>query len=247
MADKAPVLILGGTREALDLAAALDGRFDVVTSLAGRTSTPTQPRGRLRVGGFGGASGMAEYLRAENIAVAIDATHPFAARISANAAAACAETGIPRLVLRRPEWQPETADHWIDVASPEEAASRLAALGNRVFLSVGRQDLGRFADCDGVWFLLRTIEPLGDDVPLGTYEAIVGRGPFSHDHELALLERHAIDLVISRNSGGAATRGKLSAARALGLPVVMIRRPPAPEGAVVDGIDEAVRWIQGAL
>ena len=247
MTEKAQVLILGGTRDALDLAEALDGRFDVVTSLAGRTSTPAQPKGRLRVGGFGGAMGMAAYLRSENIALAIDATHPFAARISANAAAACTETGVPRLVLRRPQWHPETGDNWIDVGSPEEAAQHLGPLGGRVFLSVGRQDLGCFGDCNGVWFLLRTIEPLGGDVPLDAFEAIVGRGPFTHDDELALLERHEIDLVVSRNSGGAATRGKLSAARVLGLPVVMIRRPPAPEGDIVDAVEPAVRWVEAAL
>jgi len=248
MAERPKPLILGGTRDALDLAEALHnrGNFDVVTSLAGRTSAPIRPKGRLRVGGFGGSAGLVAYLNDEGIALLVDATHPFAATISANAAAATEETNVPRLVLARPEWQQVAGDEWIDVASPEDAARHLAPLGGRVFLSVGRQDLGSFANCRNTWFLLRTIEPLGNDVPLEAHEAIIGRGPFSHDDERALLERYAIDRIVSRNSGGTATQGKLSAARALGRPVGMIRRPLVPKGDVVDTVEKAVRWVEAA-
>jgi precorrin-6A/cobalt-precorrin-6A reductase len=249
MVDRVPLLILGGTREARELAEILDGdgRYDVVTSLAGRTLVPLRPPGRLRVGGFGGAAGMAEYLRGERISLVVDATHPFASRISANTARACAEIRIPHFILSRPPWEAQSGDRWTPVASPGEAAACLAALGERVFLSVGRKDLASFGECRGVWFLLRTVDPLGGEVPLGAYEAIVGRGPFPQEDERALLERYRIDLVVSRNSGGGATGAKLAAARALGLPAILIQRPPLPAGDVVSGVDEALGRIEAAL
>jgi precorrin-6A/cobalt-precorrin-6A reductase len=242
----ATLLILGGTAEAVALAGACTARpeFEVISSLAGRTRAPALPPGEVRIGGFGGAGGLARFLAERGIDRVIDATHPFAAQIGAHAEQACRKAGVPRLRLLRPPWTREPGDHWIEVADLAEAAQRLPELGRRVFLTVGHQDLGAFAGLD-LWFLVRTIEP-PDVLPLHHAQWLAGRGPFGVPDELALLRAHAIDVLVTKASGGSATYAKLAAARQLGLPVVMIRRPPPPPGPVVNSLEAALAWLEQA-
>ncbi len=238
------LLILGGTGEAADLAravaAALPG-LDAITSLAGRTAAPPMLPGQMRIGGFGGADGLLTFLRTEAIGLVADATHPFAARISAHAAAACAAAGLPRLVLRRPDWPRLPGDRWIEAADMAEAAARLPKLGRRAFLAVGRQDLAAFAavkDMDLVVRLLTAESP-----PLPGCTVVTGRGPFRVEDETALLAAHRVEVVVSKAAGGEATYAKIAAARRLGLPVLLIRRPPPPPGPTADDVPAAVAWI----
>lgn len=247
--ERRRLLILGGTGEAAALAGRLaaDPRLRVITSLAGRTRAPAEVAGDLRVGGFGGAAGLAAYLEAEAIGLVVDATHPFAARMAANAARACAEAGVPRLKLLRAPWRADPGDRWHEVADTAAAARAVGESGRRVFLSVGRQDLSAFASLEDIWFLVRSIEPLGSPSPLSGAEVIHGRGPFTETAEIALLKGHRIDLLVSKNSGGEATYAKIAAARTLGLPVVMIARPPAPAGEAVATVDAAAAWVEAQL
>ena len=242
----ATLLILGGTAEAVELAGACTDRprLQVISSLAGRTRAPGLPPGEVRIGGFGGAGGLARFLAERGIDRVIDATHPFAAQIGAHAERACREAGVPRLRLLRHPWTREPGDHWIEVADLAQAAQRLPDLGRRVFLTVGHQDLGPFVHLD-LWFLVRTIEPPGV-LPLRQAQWLAGRGPFAVEGELALLRTHAIDVLVTKASGGAATYAKLVAARQLGLPVVMVRRPPPPPGPVVDSVEAALAWLDHA-
>jgi precorrin-6A/cobalt-precorrin-6A reductase len=239
-------LILGGTSEAAALARALAGRPDlsVVTSLAGRTRDPLPLPGEVRVGGFGGAPGLEAFLREEAIARLIDATHPFALRISANAARACEAAGVPRLRLLRPPWPAGPGDRWHEVADAAAAARLLPRLGRCAFLTLGHGDLEAFAALDGVRLVARTIEPPANPPPIEA-RWIHARGPFRLGDEVALLERHGIDVLVSKASGGEATYPKLAAARALGLPVIMIRRPPPPPGPVVTSVAAALAWLDG--
>lgn len=240
------LLILGGTREAAELAARAEdaGACQVITSLAGRTRKPSPPAGLVRSGGFGGAEGLARYLVDEAIALVVDATHPFAARISAHAALACARADIPRLMLVRPPWQRKGGERWIEVDDAAQAAARLPAHGSRAFLTVGRRDLGPFADLAETWFLVRLIEPPAQALALARYELITGRGPFAQEDEARLLARHRIEVLVSKASGGEATYGKIAAARAAGIPVVMIRRPPSPAGERVGSVEAAMAWLE---
>lgn len=247
------VLILGGTREAAALAERLtksgDRRVEVVTSLAGRTARPRALPGSVRTGGFGGMEGLADYLRAERVAALIDATHPFAAEISANAEAAAAATGVPRLVLARPPWTPVADDRWIGVDDLKGAAS---ALGEspafaRVFLAVGSGGLAAFGDLSARFFLVRAAQPVTSSLPGADSVLVVDRGPFTVDADRALLAQHRIDAVVSKNAGGAASYAKIAAARALGLPVVMVRRPPPPGGDTVASVDQALAWLERVL
>jgi precorrin-6A/cobalt-precorrin-6A reductase len=235
------VLILGGTTEALRLAEACAQRPDltVITSLAGSTRAPSRPPGDLRVGGFGGADGLARYLRANAIARLVDATHPFASQMGRNALQACRAAGVPRVRLLRPPWRRQAEDRWIEVDSLAGAARHLAPY-RRVFLSVGSRDLEAF---DGLkpWFLVRSIEPPA--TLLANAHWLGARGPFGLEDELVLLREHAIDLLVTKASGGDATYPKLAAARALGLPVIMVRRPPPPRGAVVDNLAAVLAWL----
>ncbi len=249
MTEPVKLLILGGTGEAVALAekAAADPRLEVITSLAGRTREPAAVPGRLRVGGFGGTAGLAAFLESEGIGLLVDATHPYAAAISAHAAAACEKAGVPRLALIRPAWQETAEDRWITVQNAKSAAQALADLGRRVFLSTGRQDLAPFAGLADHWFLLRLIDPPAEPLPLPHYELILARGPFTEADERALLRRHRIDALVSKNSGGPATYAKISAARGLGLPVVMIARPAAPAGKAVADLEGAFAWIDAQL
>lgn len=245
MAEPRRLLILGGTAEAVALAAqaAVLPGLDIVTALAGRTRRPVQPAGGLRRGGFGGAAGLADYLRAERIDLVIDATHPFAARISANAVTAAGTVGVPRLCLQRPEWTARPGDRWIAASDSDDAAARLPKLDTRAFLAIGHSGLAAFASVVGVWFLVRLIDPPEAPLPLPNAEIVQARGPFCVDDERALLAAHRIDVLVSKNSGGDATYAKIAAARDLGLPVVMIRRPAPPKGAHVETVDAALAWL----
>ncbi|GGF06073.1 precorrin-6A reductase [Aliidongia dinghuensis] len=237
---KRRLLILGGTGEAAMLARHLTGRadLDIVSSLAGRVAAPSLPTGAVRVGGFGGVDGLAAYLKAERIDAVVDATHPFAARMSWNAAEACRRVRVPLLTFVRPAWQPQANDRWLPVADIAAAASLCRG---RVFLTVGRQELAPFAAVDA-WFLIRTIDP--PDGPLPTRHALLlARGPFALADEIDLMRVHAIDLVVSKNSGGPATYAKIAAARALGLPVVMVERPARPATDEAGSLEAVVAWL----
>jgi precorrin-6A/cobalt-precorrin-6A reductase len=225
------VLILGGTTEARRLAAALAGRADVrvTTSLAGRVTRPGAVDGEVRVGGFGGAQGLAAWLAEQRVSAVVDATHPFAAGITANAAEAAALTGVPLVVLRRPGWRPGPGDRWHPVDSLDAAARELPRLGRRAFLTTGRLGLAAFAHLTDTHLLVRSVEPPEPPLP-PRLEVILARGPFTVADETALLREHRIDVLVTKDSGGEATAAKLTAARARGLPVVVVRRPALPEG-----------------
>jgi precorrin-6A/cobalt-precorrin-6A reductase len=230
------VLILGGTAEARQLAAELvDAGVEVVSSLAGRVANPRLPAGEVRIGGFGGT--LAEYLA--DFELVVDATHPFAERISA---AAVAVTPIPLLRLERPGWQPQEGDDWRWVDDLDAAA---AALGDarRVFLTTGRQGLASFAGDRERWFLIRCVDPPEVELP-AKHEVLLDRGPYTVDGELALVDRHRIDVVVTKDSGGDLTSAKLEAARRRGLPVVVVRRPPRPDAETVTTVAEAVDWVR---
>jgi precorrin-6A/cobalt-precorrin-6A reductase len=239
------VLVLGGTSEARALAAGLAGRpgLRVISSLAGRVSNPALPAGEVRVGGFGGAAGLAAYARAEGVGAIVDATHPFAETISAHAVAACAQARLPLLRLARPAWNPRYGDDWHHAGSLDEAAAMLPGLGSRVFLTTGRQGLGAFAGLAGLWFLIRCVEPPGGPLPANR-EVLLARGPYQREPERALMRQFGIDVLVTKNSGGPLTEGKLDAARDLGIPVVMISRPAAAAAESVTAVSDAVRWVE---
>lgn len=224
------VLVLGGTAEARALAGLLhaDARFDTTSSLAGRTAAPALPAGRNRTGGFGGAAGLAGWLRAHRVDALVDATHPFAATISRNAADAAAATGVPLLVLRRPGWTAGPGDDWHWTGGLADAAGLLPRLGTRAFLTVGRQDLAALAGLR-MPCVARCVEPPGPPLPADC-RVLLARGPFTVAGERAVLREHGIDVVLTKDSGGPSTAAKLTAAREARLPVVLVRRPPAPEG-----------------
>lgn len=244
------VLILGGTTEARRLAAELTAlpaaaRVHVTTSLAGRVAAPRLPCGDVRIGGFGGPAGLARWLREHAVDALIDATHPFAGTISFNAAqaAATATAHVPLLALRRPGWVPGPDDLWHPVASLDEAAAALPALGTRIFLTTGRMGLSHFAHLTDLWFLVRSVDaPEPPHPPRMT--TLLDRGPFTLEGERELLHSHRIDVLVTKDSGAAATAAKLTAAREAGLPVVVVRRPPVPEGVpVAADPGEAVNWL----
>ncbi|WP_225635546.1 cobalt-precorrin-6A reductase [Streptomyces solaniscabiei] len=228
------VLVLGGTTEARRLAAVLADRpgVRVTTSLAGRVTRPGAVEGEVRVGGFGGADGLAVWLREQGVSALVDATHPFAETITANAARAAAACGTPVVILRRPGWHPGPGDRWHPVASLPEAAGLLPVLGRRVFLTTGRLGLGAFAHLTGLHFVARSVEPPDPPLPPDT-RVLLARGPFTVAGETAVLRDHRIDVLVTKDSGGAATAAKLTAARDLALPVVVVRRPPLPAGVPV--------------
>ncbi|MFB8392761.1 cobalt-precorrin-6A reductase [Streptomyces yangpuensis] len=225
------VLILGGTTEARRLAEALarESSYRVTTSLAGRVAAPVLPPGGTRIGGFGGPAGLAAWIGAHGVTRVVDATHPFAERMSFNAAEASRLSGVPLLALRRPGWQPGPGDAWTFADSLSGAANLLPGLGGRVFLTTGRMGLHTFADLDGCWFLVRSVDPPAGPVP-PRLEVLLDRGPFTLDGERELLARHRIDVLVTKDSGGSATAPKLTAAREAGIPVLVVRRPPVPEG-----------------
>ena len=241
------LLILGGTSEASQLAAALAERADVqaTLSLAGRTAAPAASPLPRRIGGFGGAEGLADYLAAEGIERVVDATHPFAARISANAVAACARQGVPLLAFSRPAWRPEAGDRWTDVPDIAGAVAHLTARPpGHIFLTTGRLDLAAFGAAPHHRYLVRTIDPPPPDDRLPNMELVLRRGPFAVADETALMTRHDIDLLVTKNSGGSASRAKLLAARHLGLPVLMVGRPHVPARASTGELAEVLAWIE---
>lgn len=227
------ILILGGTGEARELAS----RVPAVSSLAGRVSNPALPAGEVRIGGFGGVDGLAQWLRDNDVSAVVDATHPFARQITANAFEACERVGVPLLILRRPGFTPQPGWHWVDGVA--DAARDLP--GSRVFLTTGRQELAEFAACPH-WFLARMVEPPEPPMP-HRIEVLLSRGPFTVDGELELMRSREIDVLVTKDSGGSMTSAKLEAARQLGVPVVIVRRPPLPPAEVVAGVDAAVSWL----
>jgi precorrin-6A/cobalt-precorrin-6A reductase len=234
------ILILGGTGQARALAdEAADAGLDAVLSLAGRTTVPVPARARLRVGGFDGVEGLRAYLRRERISRVLDATHPFAARISANAVAACDAEELPRLALLRAPWVEGPGDRWHRVAGVAEAAALLPGLAKRVFVAFadGLEPLA----ATGLEFVVRRIEP--GDPGLPGAELVLGRGPFHVADEIELFRARGIDCVLAKDSGGDEARAKLDAARALGLPAVLIRRPDPPPGPATESRGEALRWL----
>jgi precorrin-6A/cobalt-precorrin-6A reductase len=239
------ILILGGTgdaAQAITQIAALP-QVETIASLAGRTPKPNIPNvGQVRLGGFGGVSGLVAFLRDEKIDLLVDATHPFAAQISRNAAQAALTARIPRVLLDRPGWEKQEADRWIEVADHAAAAVILPGLAERIFLTIGRQELAAFADLTELWFLMRMITP--PDLPIPPGEVILQQGPFSVAAEIALMQQYRVSAIVSKNSGGAATYAKIIAARELGLPVVMIPRPVLPEGDVVADVAAVVAWVE---
>jgi precorrin-6A/cobalt-precorrin-6A reductase len=248
MSVTARVLLLGGTAEARALAAALAGRPDLslVSSLAGRVRDPALPVGEVRVGGFGGVAGLVGYLRAERVAAVVDATHPFAATISAAALAAAAATGVPLLVLRRPGWTRQPGDDWHWVPDLPAAARALRGLGQRVFLTTGRHGLAAFSGLTEHWFLVRAVDPPHPPVPPRMH-VLLDRGPFTLAGERALLAEHRIDVLVTKDSGGELTEAKLRAARERGIPVVVQRRPPAPDAPTVSTVPAAIAWLERRL
>lgn len=247
MAEPRRLLILGGTAEAVALAArAADlPNLAVVSSLAGRTRAPRRPQGALRVGGFGGADGLGRYLEDEGVDVVVDATHPFAAEITANAIEACAGAGRPLLVLHRPEWRSMPGDRWIEVDGVTAAVA--AEHGDRVFVTVGRGELDAFANRPDLWLLVRIMESEGAPIDIASGEVIVSRGPFTTEEEIRVMTEHRIDCLVTKNAGGDATYAKIVAARALGLPVVMVRRPPRPEAECVSTVQEAFERLSARI
>lgn len=239
-------LILGGTTEASRLAAALAGAgLPAILSYAGRTEAPRAQPVPTRIGGFGGPEGLADYLRHEHIARVIDATHPFAAQISRNAITACAATGIPIMALERPAWTPGPEDRWTTAPDVETAAARLSGPPQRVFLAIGRQHLAAFAG-QRHHYLLRLVDP-PPAPPLPDCTVELARGPFDAAADRALLERHRITLIVAKNAGGAGAEAKLAAARALGLPVLLIDRPGIPPRPVTASVEQALRWVHADL
>ncbi|MER6686157.1 cobalt-precorrin-6A reductase [Streptomyces olivaceoviridis] len=238
----AHVLVLGGTTEARRLAADLATRpgVRVTTSLAGRVARPGALPGEVRTGGFGGPEGLADWLRAHRVDALVDATHPFAESITDHAARAARATGVPAVVLRRPGWRPGPGDRWYDVPSLAAAAEALPGLGRRVFLTTGRLGLVAFAHLADLSFLVRSVDPPEPPLPPDT-AVVLARGPFTVTGETELLRAHRIDVLVTKDSGGEATAAKLTAARGLGLPVVVVRRPALPAGVT------AVPDVAGAL
>jgi precorrin-6A/cobalt-precorrin-6A reductase len=240
------ILVLGGTAEGRAVAEQLvDAGVPVISSLAGRVTRPRLPAGEVRIGGFGGPAALARWLIAEEIAGVLDATHPFAERISASAATACEASGVPLLRLERPGWQATDGDRWIWVADLAEAAAKIGELGaTRVLLTTGRQGLAAFASERSAWFLIRCVDEPACPLP-PRHRVVLDRGPFAVEDELALIDSHAIDLLVTKDSGGSLTQAKLRAARTRRLPVVVVRRPPRHGGvAAIRTVAEAAAWAR---
>ncbi len=235
------VLVLGGTAEGRALAARLHPTVEVISSLAGRVPNPALPVGAVRLGGFGGAAGMRRWLAEEHIDAVVDATHPFAATITAHAVGACEDLGLPYVVLTRPAWDPESA---IVVASDDEAAEAVARQRfSRIFLTTGRSGVAAFTDSTA-WFLIRAVTAPDDSTLPSRHQLVLSRGPYHYENERALLRTHRIDALVTKNSGGQMTRAKLDAAAALHIPVVMVARPPLPpSAATVATVADAVNWV----
>ena len=243
------VLILGGTTEGRLLGERLAkrGDLDVTLSLAGRTAAPVPHAVPIRVGGFGGAAGLADYLAAERIDALIDATHPYATVISRNAAAAARDGGVPLVTLHRAPWRAVAGDRWIEVNDTGAAVRAIGETARSVFVALGRNELAPFTGAPQHRYLVRSVDPVDPPLLLPHVGYVTGRGPFGEADDHALLIEHRIDVVVAKNSGGTATYGKIAAARVLGIGVVILRRPPAPDGAAVETIEDAIAWLDHAL
>ena len=239
------LLILGGTSEASALARRLADEPGIapILSLAGATASPAQAPIAQRIGGFGGVEGLAAYLESERIGAVIDATHPFASRISANAVAACRTTGTPLVVLTRPPWTRKPGDRWIEVETVNDAVDALGAGPRTVFLTQGRLQLGAFARAPQHCYIVRAIDRPAEIEALPRCKLILARGPFSLADEVELMRNEAVEALVAKNSGGRATYPKIEAARALGVEVVVMRRPPAPEAETLHDLDAVMTWI----
>jgi precorrin-6A/cobalt-precorrin-6A reductase len=243
------ILILGGTMEARGLAERLAARpdLDITLSLAGRTMAPVALPVPVRSGGFGGAAGLTDYLVRERVDALIDATHPYASIISANAAAAAGNAQVPLMALRRPPWHKIDGDRWTPASNVNAAVEALGKAPRRVFVALGRNELVPFSEAPQHYYLIRSVDPVEPSLPLPQADYITGRGPFSEADDHALLKAHRIEAVVAKNSGGTATYGKIAAARALGLEVIILRRPALPDVAAVATVDETVTWLDHAL
>jgi len=243
------ILILGGTAEARELAERLAPRADleIVVSLAGRTKSPAPQPVPVRSGGFGGVAGLADYLRQERIDALIDATHPYANIISANAIAAARQTGVRLIVLRRPPWRAVAGDRWSEATDVADAVRGLGQRPRRVFVTLGRTELTPLATAPQHFYLIRSVDPVEPPLPLPRTSYIADRGPFGAADDRALMTAHAIDAVLAKNSGGAASYGKIEAARALRIEVIMLRRPAPPNVPAVESVDEAIAWLDHAI
>lgn len=238
------ILILGGTTEASQLADAIAGAgLDAVFSYAGRTGVPKAQPLPTRIGGFGGVAGLVAYLGANRISHVVDATHPFAAQISGNAAEACAAAAVPLLVLARPEWAAQAGDFWTHVPDTNAAVAALPDSGARVFLAIGKQTLAPFAARPGNHYLLRLVDPPEAALPLPQATVVIDTGPFTVDGDLALLRAHGITHIVAKNAGGAGAEAKLVAARQLGLPVILIDRPLIRTANRAGSVAEVMAWL----
>ncbi|MEQ1694648.1 MAG: cobalt-precorrin-6A reductase [Hyphomicrobiaceae bacterium] len=238
------LLILGGTSDANALAAAV-ARADIVAtySYAGRTQVPVNQPLPVRIGGFGGPDGLAGYIRDEAITHVIDATHPFAGTMSCNAVEACAATGTPLIALVRPSWRQSSGDRWIAAADLAHAVDCLPVAPACVFLAIGRQHLEPFAAKPQHHYLLRFVDAPDGSLPLPSTTVIVARGPFTQEGDLEAMRANGVSWLVTRNSGGNGARAKIDAARELGLPVIMIERPPMPERLTSGTIDAVMTWL----
>jgi precorrin-6A/cobalt-precorrin-6A reductase len=214
-----------------------------ILSLAGVTANPAQAPIPARIGGFGGAVGLAAYLASERIDAVVDATHPFASRISANAAAACRATSTPLVVFSRPPWTREPGDRWVEVATVEDAADALGATRRTAFLTQGRLQLAAFARAPQHRYIVRAIDRPAEIDALPNCKLILARGPFTLADELDLMKRERVEALVTKNSGGRATYAKIEAARALGIEVIVVRQPPAPEAETLHDLDAVMVWI----
>lgn len=240
------VLILGGTREARNLAQRLVNNqtpWEVTTSLAGVVTRPVLPAGELRLGGFGGPEGLANYLRSQKVDMVVDATHPFAATITYNAAVACSKTGTPRVRLQRPAYPELPGVTWHRVHNLTEALDTAATLGQRIFLTTGRRDLEPTAAHPELFYAIRCVDAPDPQLLPPHHTVIQSRGPFAHHDEMEVLTRHKLDVLVSKDSGGQLTYGKFTAAAELGIPVVMVSRPPTPAGPQVATAADAEQWL----
>lgn len=236
------VLVMGGTRDALRLAEQLHERgVDVTTSLAGVTADPRLPPGKLRRGGFGGPSVMADYMRAQGFGAVVDATHPFAAQISHSTYEASRLAGLPYVRLERPGWEPQAGDCWIPVSSVSAAAEVLPPSA-KVFLTVGRKSLAAFTARENITGIARMIEPPGAPVPTG-WTLLLERPPFEVADEMQLMQLQGISHVVTKNAGGDLTYSKIVAARELSLPVVIIDRPAKPDAPCCPTVQAVVKWL----
>jgi precorrin-6A/cobalt-precorrin-6A reductase len=243
------VLVLGGSAEASELAACLatEPAFNPTLSLAGRTRHPITPPIPYRIGGFGGSEGLAAYLMKEKVDFLVDATHPFAEQISANAVIAARQTGTPLIVFTRSPWTPQEGDRWTECADFSAAAKALGTTPLRVLLTIGRLQLGAFESAPQHDYVIRTIDPpeLLPNLPRKSF--LFARGPFTLADEIRLMVEEKIDVLVSKNSGGDAARAKLDAARALNLKVILVRRPRTPQAAIFYTLEETMICLRKSL